>query len=251
MNGELHVQPFGAKKLHETPAGELDEEAREAFYRAAVARLNSIEADAKAIRKLGIRFGAAGLLTAIIASTAAAMVFLTKPQPSPPGFLLVDRQTGVIGPATAAPDAPKLFGETTNERALRDFIVRCTGFVPETWRLDFHACMVMASPEQQQRLAVALSPGGPDYPPDLFGKGGWAMPTRFLAFVQREAGPHGTLHYQVRYERTEVANGHETRPHYTADAQFQWHPERPMAADDRLLNPGGFQCVSFSSVRDD
>ena len=246
MDGELRLIPFGANGLDETHPAQLDEEAREVFFRAAVARLNSIEADAKAIRKLGIRFGAAGLLAAIITSTAAAAVFLTKPQPPPPGFVLVDRQSGVIGPATAAPDAPKLFGEMTNQRALHDFIMRCTGFVPETWRLDFHACMVMASPEQQQRLAVALSPGGPDYPPDLFGKSGWAMPTRFLAFVRHETGSGSTLHYQVRYERTEVANGRETRPHYTADVQFQWHPERPMAAEDRLLNPGGFQCVSFS-----
>ena len=232
-------------------AVELDGHSREVFYRAAVSRLNSIEADAKVARQLGVWIGGAGLLTAIIASTATAMVFLSKPQPPPPGFVLVDRQSGVIGPATAAPDAPKLFGEMTNERTLRDFIARCTGFVPQTWRLDFHACMVMASPDEQQRLAAALSPGGPDYPPDLFGKGGWAMPTRFLAFVDRDAGSHGTLHYQVRYERTEMANGRETRPHYTADVQFQCHPERPMSAEDRLLNPGGFQCVSFSSVRDD
>lgn len=245
MDGELRVLPFAST------AGELDEQAREVFYRAAVVRQDSIEANAEAVRRLGIWFGGAGLVTAIVASTAAAMVFLSKPQPPPPGFVLVDRQSGIIGSATAAPDAPKLFGEMSNRRALRDFIARCTGFVPETWRFEFHGCMVMASPDEQQRLAAALSPGGPDYPPELFGKGGWAMPTRFLAFVQRETGAHETLHYQVRYERTEVANGRETRPHYTADDQFQWHPERPMAAEDRLLNPGGFQCVSFSSVRDD
>lgn len=232
-------------------AGELDEQSREVFYRAAVARLSSAEADAKAIRCLGIWFGATGLMAAVVASTAAAAVFLSKPKPPLPGFVLVDRQSGVIGPATAAPDAPKLFGETTNERALRDFITRCTGFVPETWPLDFHACMIMASAEQQRRLAADVSPGGPEYPPALFGKGGWAMPTRFLGFVRRETAAHGTLHYQVRYTRTEVANGREARPHYTADVQFQWHPELPMSAEDRLLNPGGFQCVSFSSVRDD
>ena len=232
-------------------AAELDQESREAFFRSAVERQTSIEADAKAIRRQGIIFGSAGLAIAVVMTIAAAAVFLKKPAPPAPGFVLVDKENGVIGPAVAAPDAPKLFGEMVNERALRDFITRCEGYIPETWqRIDFHSCMVMASPDEQRRLAAVFDHRSPDYPPALFGAHGWAMPTRFLAFLRRETGPHQTLHYEVRYERTEVANGREQRPHYTAQVYWQWRPDLEMASGDRLLNEAGMQVVSFSTVRD-
>ena len=79
------------------------------------------------------------------------------------------------------------------------------------------------------------------------------MPTAFLAFVKEgEIGTetNKTYRYQIRYERTEVLNGKEKRPHYTANLSFQFHPELKETDADRLLNETGFQAISFSTVKD-
>ena len=139
-------------------------------------------------------------------------------------------------------------------RALRDFIVACESYIPQTWAtLDWHNCMVHSTLDEQKRRDADIGQYGPRYPRTVFGPTGWAMPSAFLAFSKLgEIGTvtNRTYQYQVRYERTEVINGKETRPHYTALVTFAFHPELKESAADRLLNETGFQAISFSTVKD-
>lgn len=231
---------------------DLSAQSRELFYKAAVARIDSAEQDARAMRRLGLWVGVGGVIAAVVMATASAAVYLKKPVPPPPGFVLIDHTSGYIGETMLATDAAKVLTKTeaANERAIREFITRCEGYVPETWeRVGYHECMIMAAPEEQRRRAADIGRGGPNYPPAVFGKG-WAMPTEFLAFTRQADGANNTLHYEVRYERIEVKDGREQRPRYTAHIYAQWHPELSMSAQDRLLNEGGFLCVSFSRTKD-
>jgi len=230
---------------------DLTQEARAAWYRAAMSKVDEAERNGKAYRSLGFWVGGSGLALALLMGTATTAVYLKKPLPPPPGFVAVDRSSGIIGPAVPAKDAPKLFSEAVSERALREFIVRCEGYIPETWgRSDFHSCAIMAGADEQRRRVADIGRDGPRYPPKVFGPKGWAMPTQFLSFTRLADGADSTLHYEVRYERTEVINGREERPRYTAHVHWQWHPELDMAPADRLLNEGGFVATSFSTTKD-
>lgn len=239
-----------------TPWGSqaLSDDGREAFYKAALGRWESGERDTHRFGRLGLMVGAAGMLVAVLAVGAAAAVYLKTPVPPPPGYIFVDKTAGVVEQPVAAKDAAPLFPETVRDRALRDFIVACESYVPETWaRLDFHACMIMATPAEQKRRADDIGRNGTRYPPTVFGPNGWAMPNAFLAFAKLgEVGvdPNQTYRYQVRYERTEVINGRETHPRYTADIMLQFHPELRITPSDRLLNPTGLQVVAFIPTRD-
>ena len=232
----------------------LTEDGQAAFYKAALDRQESAGKDADAVRRLGLIFGAVGLAAGLLGMGAGVMVYIKTPVQPPPGYIFVDRSTGAFDHAVAAKDAPAQFPETIRQRALHDFVVACEGYIPETWvKVDFHACMIMATPAEQKRRDADIGRLGMRYPPTVFGVGGWAMPTAFEAFVklgETGAPADHTYHYQVRYERTEVVAGKETRPRYTADIVFGFHPELRIMPADRLVNPSGLQVVSFSTTRD-
>lgn len=236
-------------------SGELTDESREAFYQAALARRESAERDQRDKGKLGLLVGASGALAGLLGVAAAFLVYMKTPVQPPPGYITIDSSTGWIDQPVAAKDAPKLFSEAVRQRALRDFIIACTSYVPQTWaRVDWHACMIQATEAEQKRLAADIGKGGADYPPAVFGADGWAMPTAFTAMVKLgETGkaPSVTYHYEVRYQRTESVNARQIKPvAYTAQITFSFHPEMKMSKQDRLINPSGFQADSFSTVKD-
>jgi len=232
----------------------LTDESLAAFYKSALERREGTAKDAAATRRMGLIFGCGGLAIAAMAVSAATAVYLKTPVPPPPGYILVDRMTGRIDPPIAARDVAPYFSEAVRQKALHDFISACESYVPETWsKLDWHACMVMATPAEQKRREEDIGRGGPRYPPAVFKTGGWAMPTAFQAFTllgATGAGSNQTWHYQIRYERTEVVDNRETRPRWTADLYVQFHPELPISAADRLINGSGLQVASFSTTRD-
>jgi type IV secretory pathway component VirB8 len=236
------------------PSDELSDASREAFYKAALERRESAERDTRMMGRYGLIFGAGCLVMGIIGMASGLVAYMKTPVPAPPGYIMMDRSTGWIDQPIAAKDAPRLFSETVRERAMRDFIVACESYVPQTWtKLDYHACMIQASPDEQKRRAADIGLNGPHYPVSIFGAAGWAMPTDFLSFVKLGAigaVPNQTFSYQVRYARTEVTNGRETRPRYTAMLTFQFHPELKIGNADRLINPSGLQVISFSTVKD-
>jgi type IV secretory pathway component VirB8 len=171
----------------------------------------------------------------------------------PPEYIPFDVATQRAAEAVRAQDAPRtLFTEATRQSLLAEFIRRCEGYMPQTWRtLDYMDCMVMAAPDEQRRRADEIGPKGPHYPVALFGDKGWAMPTSFQAFVPRGIGPYDTYAYDVRYERTEAPErGERKLVRYTAKVEFQLRPDMKMAPATRLRNREGFQAVSFSTTKD-
>jgi hypothetical protein len=236
----------------------LTDDSRAAFYQAALAHHTSAANDARTVRQTGLIAGAAGMFCAVVAMMACAAVYLKTPVPPPPGYIVLDRETGVIDPPVTAQEVPRYFPEATRRGALRDFIVACEGYIPETWaKVDYHTCMVMATPAEQKRRAEDIGSKGPRFPPTVFGQGGWAMPNGSAATPMTftrlgSAGPPGSelYHYQVRYERTELIAGKETHPRYTADVVAGFHPELKISDADRLLNKTGLQVFSFSTTRD-
>jgi type IV secretion system protein VirB8 len=235
-------------------AEDLTDASREAFYAAARQRQAAAEKADRSAGRLWQIVGCAGVAMGLLGMGAALDVFHRTPLPEPPRYILMDKTTGAIDPPVTARDAPRLFNDVMRERAIRDFIVACQSYVPPTWAsLDYHACMLMAVPAEQKRLAADMSQkGDPDYPPASF-PNGYAMPSSFQQFLDLgSAGnpPNTTWTYEVRYSRTEVVNGQQRMVPYTARVDLQFHPELKISNADRLVNPTGIQVISFSTVKD-
>jgi VirB8 protein len=234
----------------------LTDESRDAFYEAVLSRQKSLLEDAAQVRKLGGRYGASGMIVGAVGVLAALVVYVKTPVPPPPGYILVDKTEGIISQPVSAVQAPAIFPTVVRERALRDFITACENYVPETFlKLDWHSCMIMAVPEEQKLIAAEIGQHGSRDPQALFTGPGkpQAVVDKFTEMKKLgEAGvpPNQTYHYQVRYERVEYTNGKESRPHYTAQIYFQFHPELKATPNDRLTNPYGLQVVSFSTTPD-
>lgn len=233
----------------------LADDGRANFFRAAVDSRAQAERNARGVNRLGFVVGATGALVGVVGICAGLVAYIKTPVAEPPQYIgIVDAESGTVQHPTSLKDAPRLFGESVRRRFLAQFVTNCEGYVPQTWaKLDYHACMVMATPDEQKRRERDIGRGGTRYPPTVFGPAGWARPSGFLAFVllgSTGTEPNRTWHYQVRYERIEVIDGRETRPRYTADVVFTFRPDLKMTDGDRTINEAGFQAVSFSTVRD-
>jgi type IV secretory pathway component VirB8 len=250
------TQALAPAALSAWPSDPLTDDSREVFYNATLGRQQSVLEDAARIRRLGTIYGASGLAVAVIAVLSATAVYLKTPVPPPPGYILVDKTEGTISQPVNAVQAPAIFPEVIRERSLRDFVTACESYVPETFlKVDWHNCMIMAVPEEQKLIAAEIGPKGSRDPSAIFVGPGkpQAIVTKFTEMKKLgEAGvnPNQTFHYQVRYERIEFSNGKESRPHYTAQIYFQFHPELKATPNDRLVNPYGLQVVSFSTTPD-
>lgn len=247
------VPPQGLSAWSSEP---LTDDSRDAFYEAVLTRQQGVLTDAAAVRRVGLLYGTAGLTVGVLGVLAALTVYVKTPVPPLPGYILVNSTDGTITQPVSAVRAPAIFPEVTKEVALRAFVTACESYVPETFLLiDWHACMIMATPDEQKIIASDIGPKGQRDPAAIFTGPGkpQATITKFTEFRKTgEAGvpPNQTYHYQVRYERLEVINGKERRPHYTAQVYFQFHPELRETQNDRLLNPYGLQVVSFSTTPD-
>jgi type IV secretory pathway component VirB8 len=228
----------------------LDEEGRAAFYKAAISQHEASLRAANETHKMAFACCAGGVLIGVFGIASALAIHLKQPLPEPPGYLVLDKQAGRIDGPIGAAEVPKLFSASVIEKALRDYIVACESYIPEIWsRVTYHECMVMSAPKEQKRRAEDIGKGGPHYPPDVFGVNGWAMPTAFPLMTLHDSG-QGVFEYEVRYERTEIVSGKETRPRYTAKMVVSFHPELKMEKADRLINQTGTQMISFSTTKD-
>ena len=67
--------------------------------------------------------------------------------------------------------------------------------------------MIQATPDQQKRFAEEMGDAkSPQYPPAIFGAGGWAAVTAVPSMVKlgvTGTEPSQVFHYEVRYQRTE------------------------------------------------
>ena len=236
------------------PASTVTDPSREDFYKAILDRRQAARRDSMAVRRLGLIGGVGGAAVGLLGVLAALVVYVKTPVPPPPGYVLIDKQTGVLEKAVAAEDAPRFFPETVRERALADYISACESYVPETFaRLDYHACMVMSAPAEQKRREADIGVKGTRYPPTVYGPNGWAKPSAFYAFTflgTTGGEPNQTFHYQVRYELTRVSMNTEAKPRYTARIDFSFHPELKISPRDRLINPTGLQVVAYSTTQD-
>lgn len=233
----------------------LSDAGQQAFFKAAQERQEDSERNNRAVNRLGFYCGGAGMGGGLIAVAIALLVVAKLPPAQPQKYVLVDKASGAIVAAVDAKDAPLIYPESVRRAELRQLIIACEAYIPQTWaKIDYHLCMIRLTPAEQKRRTLDIGIDGPRFPPKTFGPTGYAMPTDFPlgAFVSSTTGtpPNEVYHYTVRYERTEVVNGVEQHPRYTADVVFTFRPDLKIAPADAMANPGRMQVESFSTTKD-
>lgn len=221
-------------------------EARQHYFDEVASYSSELARTARRARNAGWIVGAIGTAAGVAGIVSAATLFPLKR--TEVQFFEVDKSTGYIGSSLAATDAPRLFSEQTAYHALRDYVDAREGYVPETDDLMFHKAAVMSSPDEQQRYAAMRK--APLSPPNVLGRTGYARVDDFHISPIGSGKAH-TFVYLVRFDRV-VVRGGQAQPteHWSATIEFQWHPELPMSAQDRLVNPGGFQAIAYQAQPD-
>ena len=187
------------------PASTVTDPSREDFYKAILDRRQAARRDSMAVRRLGLIGGVGGAAVGLLGVLAALVVYVKTPVPPPPGYVLIDKQTGVLEKAVAAEDPVARNSRRQSASVLlADYISACESYVPETFaRLDHHACMVMSAPAEQKRREADIRVKGTRYPPTVL-RTEWLGACRraFYAFTflgTTGEEPNQTFHYQVRY----------------------------------------------------
>ena len=221
-------------------------ETRQQYFNEVASYSSEIMLAARRARSTGWLVGAIGTAVGVLGILSAASLFPLKR--TEVQFFEVDRSTGYIGASLAATDAPRLFSQQTAYHALRDYVDAREGYVPETDDLMFHKAAIMSAPDEQQRYAAMRK--APLSPPNALGRTGYVRIDNFH-ISQIGSGKGQTFVYLARFDRVVVRGGQaEPVEHWSATIQFQWHPELPMSAQDRLINPGGFQAVAYQAQPD-
>src|SRR4051794_24534688 len=98
-------------------ASELADDAKSAFFKAALERRESAEKDARVVRRMGLLGAVGGAAVGILGMASGLTAYVKTPVQPPPGYIIMDHSTGWISQPVTARDAPKAFSDTTRERA--------------------------------------------------------------------------------------------------------------------------------------
>lgn len=228
-------------------AAPLTPEMREAHFAASKSFAGEIERTGRAYRRTGFVTGAAGLVIGIAGLLCAVWAF-SRPFP-PPQYIEVDKSTGWIGETLGPADAPKLFGEHVVESVLRSYVEDREAFIPEADDLAFHRVAIRSAPDEQARYAAAHDPkNNPGAPFVVYGRSGFARVENFHMTKRGQNTKTDTYDYAVHFFKTEVKRGQVGQAKaWTAELQFQFHPELPMNQQDRQINATGLQVISYNS----
>jgi type IV secretion system protein VirB8 len=187
---------------------------------------------------IGAAIGVAGMI-------CAATLFPLKTRDV--AYIAVDQTSGSVGEMTSPKDAPKLFNETTIEGALRTYVELRENYLFETDSVAFHRVTIMSAPDEQVRFKAAHDE--PLAPARALRDKGYVRVDDFH-FYKVGTGKAATLQYLVVFTRKEMRAGQPVPlkgDAYSATIDFQFHPEYPMAAQDRQLNWVGLQVLSYQT----
>lgn len=177
---------------------------------------------------------------AIALLLAVALVVLMPLKTTEPYTLLVDRQTGhveALAPLderTIAPDA------ALARSMLAQYVIARESYDAASLQRDYRRVSLWSGGEERQRYARLMQPSNPTGPVETYGRNGT---------VQVEIKSVSSLSARqslVRFVtiRTDRGSAGRDIQHWAAIIDYAF-VEGAMTADDRLLNPLGFQVVRY------
>jgi type IV secretion system protein VirB8 len=213
-------------------------DAREDYY--AEARSWGIERERDLLRSRRVAWIVAAIATGVAVLLALALIALAPIKTVVPYTVLVDRTTGFVQvlegtqPQTVKPQT------AMTHSMLAQYVVARESFEIDTLAQQYKK-VALWSAEAARRDYLALMPASNPMSPLN------AYPRSAIVTTRIESvTPTGLDTAQVRFttERRDSAQGAVTRGWYAAQIRYRFSGE-PMALEDRLANPLGFQVIEY------
>lgn len=171
---------------------------------------------------------------------AIALVILMPLKTVEPYTLLVDRQTGHVE-ALAPLDVQTVSADAALTRSfLVQYVIARESFDADSLARDYNRVALWSADEARTRYLRMMEPNAPDNPVRI-------LPRRAVVSVQiRSVSSLGADRSLVRFTtvRTDPA-GRDQAPQYWAAVVTWQYSGAEMSAEDRLINPLGFQVTRY------
>lgn len=156
-----------------------------------------------------------------------------------PFVIRVNETTGAVDVATALTGAKDVtYNEAVTKFFLAQYVRTREGYVPAAAEENFRQVSLMSTTTEQQRYGEFFRGTNPDSPQNVLGLTGSAeVRIRAITFVNDRVA-------NVRFNRTTRQAQQTTSADWIATITFDY-TQAPLSEGDRLLNPLGFQVVSY------
>lgn len=191
-------------------------------------------------RNAKIAWRIAGVCLLITGIAVGAVAGLTPLKTVEPFVIRVDNNTGATDIVTVMKNQQQTYGEITDKYWLAQYVRFREGYDWETVQSTYDATNLLSTPSVQQQYAQIYRES-PSAPYKIL-KDSFRVNVRILgiSFIGKVA--------QVRFEKIMIALGGDKNvippQRYIATIGYEYK-NAPMADEDRLINPLGFQVSSY------
>lgn len=200
----------------------------------------STDVRAQAARVQRIAWIAAGIATSVAALEAVALAMLVPLKTVEPVTLLVDRQTGFVQALDPANPGRITANDALNRALLAQYVIAREGFDRATISADYRKVALWSAAGARSSYLNQLPAANPESPFNRYSPGS-VVAVRVKSVSQLAAGLA-----LVRFDTlVEDQNGNppEARP-WISTVRYRY-VGAPMSFEDRLVNPLGFQVLSY------
>lgn len=180
--------------------------------------------------------GGAALIAVAEALALASLVPLKSTSVVP---VLVDRQTGFVEVLNKDGSQTLRANQALTRSMLAQYVAAREGFDITTLSADYHRVMLWSDGQARGEYAALMPAQNPQSPLHLY-------PRSALVAVNIESvsdlGPRTAL---VRFTTTRMDEGAGSVPSYYAAVITYQFSDQPLRAEDRLVNPLGFQVTRY------
>jgi type IV secretion system protein VirB8 len=179
---------------------------------------------------------AASTLSALAVGALAA---LTPLKTVAPYVIRVDRATGAVDVMTGLTGKRDMtYEEAVTKSALSTYVRARESWLAPAGKANFRQVAIMSTPDEQQRWAALAAPTNPSSAQILYGPSGRVdVDIRAISFVADKVA--NVRFHRILYQGPQVAESD-----WIATLSFAY-TAAPMLEADRLLNPLGFQVVTY------
>jgi type IV secretion system protein VirB8 len=212
---------------------------RQAYYTEAASWAD--EAAAASKRSSRVAWRVAGAACAVALLEALALATLTPLKTTEPYVVTVDRQTGYVQTTQGLlPGGTLTQNQAVTQAALVQYVLAREGFDATDLKENYRRVQLWSAPEAKAAYLKWMSVQNPASPLKV------NAPTATVAVSVKSVSMLDGATALVRFETETRAAGQTSgmvQP-YTAAISFRWSGE-PLKAEDRFVNPLGFQVTRY------
>ncbi|MDG5488835.1 VirB8/TrbF family protein [Sphingomonas sp. BGYR3] len=211
---------------------------RTAYYREAATWSQDRQAALRRSRR--IAWIVAATLAVIALFEALAIMLMMPLKTVEPYTLLVDRQTGFVQ-AVKPLEPARIDGDTAlTQSFLVQYVVARESFDINALQPTFRKVALWSADSARSRYIAGMQASNPDSPLQLFPR------STIVETIVKSVTPMGPETAMVRFDRRRIDVGGAAMPlgSFVAVMRFRFSGE-PMRAEDRFLNPLGFQVTQY------